>query len=112
MGQFCEMARGEYEKLKSSGMLWEFYPEATGNYWVDSAPREEKNQIKICVFGAVGTGKSVIAQLIKDKLVAEGFAVSLIDDEFEISYKFNERVKMVAEHTEVTISPILLRKGE
>ena len=31
----------EYEKLKASGMFWEIYPDATGNYASDTKPREK-----------------------------------------------------------------------
>ena len=30
-----DLTPAEHEALKRSGMLWEFYPEATGNPWVD-----------------------------------------------------------------------------
>lgn len=29
------MSEEDYQKLKNTGMLWEFYPDATGNYKQD-----------------------------------------------------------------------------
>ena len=41
MRQLCELTEEQYEKLHDSGMLWEVYPEATGNYKVDTQPRQK-----------------------------------------------------------------------
>ncbi len=33
-----EMTRKDYDKLMSTGMLWELYPQATGDYTKDCWP--------------------------------------------------------------------------
>ena len=101
------LSREEYARAVNSGMFWELFPGATGNYSEDVG-QHQKNPIRITVAGGVGVGKSVIIQLIKDKLESEGFDVKSFDDEFDIEYRFNERVAFVAESSKIEISPITI----
>lgn len=39
----CEMTEQEYISLKSTGMFWEWYPEATGIYEQDKILSKNKN---------------------------------------------------------------------
>ena len=41
-----ELTEEEYKILLSLGMLWEFYPEATGNYLEDKKRKDKKNESK------------------------------------------------------------------
>lgn len=38
----CEMTEQEYSSLKTTGMFWEWYPEATGIYEQDKALSQNK----------------------------------------------------------------------
>ena len=39
-----KMSYHEYEELRASGMMWEFYPEATGVYSVDCKKAIEEKE--------------------------------------------------------------------
>jgi hypothetical protein len=39
------MSRDDYEQLKASGMMWEIYPEFTGNYEVDIHSHNARGQV-------------------------------------------------------------------
>lgn len=105
-----DMNQQEYHALVDSGMFWEMYPEATGCY-AEDVEQHRRNPIRILVVGGVGTGKSVIIQLIKDSLESNGFDVKSLDDEFDLTYKFNERVSLVASSTTVEIVATITKKG-
>ena len=108
IGHLEGLSREEYYRAVNSGMFWELFPGATGSYSED-VEQHQKNPIRITVAGGVGVGKSVIIQLIVDKLVSEGFDVKSIDDEFDLSYKFNDRVALVAESSKIEVAPMNLR---
>jgi len=45
MTELHNLTKEEYESLKASGMMWEFHPEATGNYEEDvEIPRKERTE--------------------------------------------------------------------
>ena len=102
-----KLSRQEYDSIVKSGMFWEMHPDASGNY-AEDVEQYQRTPIRILVSGCVGAGKSVIIQLIKDKLESEGFDVTSLDDEFDVEYRFNERVAFVAESSKIEISPITI----
>ena len=101
------LSRQEYDSFVKSGMFWEMHPDATGNY-AEDVEQYQRNPIRILVSGCVGAGKSVIIQLIKDKLESEGFDVTSLDEECDVMYRFNDRVAFVAESSKIEISPITI----
>lgn len=105
MPDLNSLTHPEYQTLVRSGLFWELYPDATGNYAADVSANQ-KNPIRITVAGGVGVGKSVIIQLIKDALESVGFDVKSLDDEFDLTYKFDARVRLVAENTLVELAPL------
>ena len=46
MGGIINLTREEYYNLKSAGMLWVYYPEASGNYEEDMVIKQAKQIIK------------------------------------------------------------------
>ena len=107
MRELQSLSRTEYDGLVKSGMFWEMHPDASGNY-AEDIEQYQRTPIRILVSGCVGAGKSVIIQLIKDKLESEGFDVTSLDDEFDVMHRFNDRVAFVAESSKIEISPITI----
>ena len=41
--KFSSLTKEEYDTLKDTGMLWEFYPQATGNYFPDMLDADKED---------------------------------------------------------------------